>query len=114
MAYLTRKVTIPGYDWTVELYEDTAEEHDALIKAWTEGDWKKRNEILSPLIKSANWTNRDDSPLGTSPDDLSKVPGAVISRIINDYSDQMIKSSDPKVNSASSPISGHSPATGKP
>lgn len=107
--YPTHKVK--AGDWTVELFEDTVAEHEALTQAWKDNDWPKVYECLSPLIKSADWTDRAGNKLGTSSEEIAKIPAMVIGRLFRDYCKAMAGESDPKEASASKPISPPAPET---
>ena len=96
----TRKFTIPEYGWEAELYEPTTGEEQQLIETYDKKD-QKFPEVIAPLIKSWNFTDRQGNPLSITPEGVSKVPRPVLFSLVKALLKSGYEGTDSKNTSAS-------------
>ena len=76
--YVTRKLPIPSYGWTVTIYEPSLVELQKLQKAHADGDVPAINELWKNLIEGWDCKTRKGEPLPVTLEGIEQLPASVI------------------------------------
>ena len=79
--YPARTVTIPGYNWKLELYEASLAELDELKQVLK--DDAALSKAVIPFIKSWECTDKAGNLLEVTPDNLKKLPQSALTFILS-------------------------------
>ncbi len=77
----TITVSVPDYDWTIEVHELSVEEQLQLAGLRKKGSDKDGMAFVAQFIKSWNATDRDGNPLPVGKDAILKIPVSVLDTI---------------------------------
>ena len=83
--YPARTVTIPGYNWKVEIYEASLYELERLKQLVSDDDALAK--AVMTFIKSWDCADKDGARLDITPDNLKKIPQSALAFVLNSLSE---------------------------